>query len=146
MFELAREDRDSVIADMLKFVPGKERERVQRLTNEVVDLFEAQDTNALGVLYRAAEKKKFDEYVKKLKNYYEKEGKDVSVNIRSGPRNQNITVLRSILEKEEQIQNGKRDRKDRTYLPQPLQNLMKYPGAIKMEIFFFDCLRNLAKE
>ncbi|MDE1970373.1 MAG: hypothetical protein KGI50_02225 [Patescibacteria group bacterium] len=143
MFELAQRDREAVIMEILAFLPPEKREEAQKLAQRVTNCFEAQDANALSVLYRAAEKGRFDEYAQKLQEYHEKEGKNVPVDTRSSPRNGDIIVLRALLKKEEEIRRGEREPSDRNYLPRRSQNLVKHPGAIKMELFFFDCFQDI---
>ncbi|MBN2052079.1 hypothetical protein JW756_01115 [Candidatus Woesearchaeota archaeon] len=145
MYELNKEDRKQVVDDLALLIPNSKRCEARKIVNELADLFEGQDMNAVGLLYRSAEARRFDYYVKKLRVYYEQEGKNVPISIRSIARNQNIGVLKDIVEKENQIMNGSRPKSDRKYWPKQVQILARYLGSVKMELFFADCLKEITK-
>lgn len=144
-YELTPKKREAVFVPMLQLLPQSKRESAKKIINEIMDLYEGQDANAMGVLYRAAEKGCFEKYVKKLESYYEKEGKYVPVQFRHLARRQPLALLETILKQEEEIQAGKRPEKDRERWPKPLQNIHEHPESIKMELFFANCYKEIMK-
>jgi predicted RNA-binding protein with RPS1 domain len=146
MYELNKEERKRAIDELVLLMQYSIRDKARKTANNLADLFEGQDLNAVGLLHRAAETGKFDYYVKKLQDYYRQEGQNVSVDIRSVARNWNIGVLlRDIVEKETQIADKTRPRTDRKYWPKKIQILARYLGSVKMELFFADCFKELTK-
>lgn len=141
--ELESEHRTEVISTILGLLPEGERGKYQEGIAKLTKSFEGQDANTLGVLYRAAEKDRFEEFYNKLEEYYEKEGQHVSVERRGAARNVNSIVLEDIVKKETEIANKERDPKDRTYWPKKVQILAKNLGSVKMELFFLNCYREI---
>lgn len=143
MYQLTQTHRREVLDEMLKIVPDSDRKRIRDATNKIADLYEGQDANALGVLYRAAEKNRFGEYASRLESFYEKDGKHVPVSARALPVGQHLGFLSSLLMQEEQIERGKRPKEDRKRWPRQIQNILQYPEAIKMELFFGECYKEI---
>jgi len=143
MLHIPREQRSEFLDSIVAMFPEEKREDVITTVNDLADLYEGQDANIMGILYRAAEKKRFDEYAEKLQQHHQEHGNKVSWEGRSFVRGQDNTILRMLLMKEEQIQRGTRPEKDREYHPKVLQTMMKYPAAIREELFFLDCYREI---
>ncbi len=136
-------ERSGVLDELLELIPRGQRASARKTANKLADLYEGQDANVIGVLWRAAQRGKFDEYTRKLHDYYNTDGKNVPVNVRSLPAGQNPAILETLLKKEEQIAAGTRDPKDRSYHPRVLQNIMRHPEAIRMELFFLKCYQDM---
>ncbi len=137
--QIPLEQRKEMLDEMVLLVPIEKRQQALKVTNELADLYEGQDLNTIGVLWRAVQKGKFDEYAQKLREYYNSEGKNVAVEVRSLPAGMDPGILEMLLKKEEQIRSGDRDPKDRLYLPKIGQNIMVHPESIRMELFFLKC-------
>ena len=146
MYELNKKNRTKIRDSLVQLLPVPKQDEARKTIDNLADIFEGQDMNTVGLLYEAAEVGKFDEYATKLKEYYEQEGKNVSVENRSVARNQNIFVLRDIVAKENQIAEGARAKSDRDYWPNQVQTLAKYLGSVKMELFFANCFREIMKK
>ena len=143
MYQLTQTQRKEVLEEMLKLVPNSDGERIRDTTNKIADLYEGQDVNALGVLYRAVEKNRFDEFASRLETYHEDYGKNVPVSARPLPAGQHLGLLRTLLMQEEQIKNGERPLEDRKRYPHQIQMIVRCPEAIKMELFFADCYQDI---
>lgn len=141
--QIPLEQRKEILDEMVLLVPSEKRQQVLKVTNELADLYEGQDANTIGVLWRAAQKGKFDEYAQKVREYYNTEGKNVAVELRPLPAGMNPGILEMLLTKEEQIRSGDRDPKDRLYLPKAGQKVMVHPEAIRMELFFLKCYQDM---
>lgn len=137
MYQLNKKARNKTITTILATLPKNERGEKRAEVNEIVDLFEEQDANALGVLHRAAEKGRFEEYIGKLKDYYQREGKDVPVDERPIARFQPAGELSYWLKRN---RNGKADNPN---LPNEVKNLIEHPESIKMELFFAKCYEEI---
>jgi hypothetical protein len=146
MRELDKEQTKEVINEILTFLHKDKRNEANKNINDLVNLFEGQDMNTLGVLYNSAEKGRFEEFYKKLKDYYENDGKNVSVNNRVYARNVGAIILEDIVKKETEIANKERDPKDRKYWPRNVQMIAEHLDSVKMELFFLNCYREIAGE
>jgi hypothetical protein len=144
MFEINNSDRIDIINEIVKLLPSENIIEYKKNIEALTLLFEGQDANTLGVLYNAIEKGKFQDYYKKLKDYYESEGKNISVQERGFARNVNRIVLETILQKETEIANNERDPKDRKYWPRDVQMIAEHLGSVKMELFFLNCYKEIA--
>jgi hypothetical protein len=145
MYELNKEDRKRAVDELVLLIPHSKRDKARKNINNLADLLEGQDMNAVGLLYRAAEVGKFDYYVKKLQDYYKQDGQNVPIDTRIVARNQNIKMLRDIVEKETQIAAKSRPKADRKYWPRQIQILARYLGSVKMELFFADCFEEITR-
>lgn len=140
---MAQISTSDIINKLTGMFPADKRSVVKNTVSEIVGLYEGQDVNAMGVLWRAVEKDRFDEYATKLKEYHASEGKNVPVVARSVVVGQNTVILETVLKREEEIAQGIRPATDRQYLPKEIQKLANYLGAIRMELFFLKCYRDL---
>lgn len=146
MYELNPQKRKEVMGELLQLLPPSKRNEARKTVNELADLFEGQDLNTIGVLWRAAEVNKFDDYTAKLKDYYTREGQYISVRSRRTARNYNVGLLRAIAIQEKQIAEGFRPESERRYWPQQFRELIKDLGSVKMELFFADCFEEIMKK
>ncbi len=145
MYEINRDQRKEIVDEILKLISDN-KDITRKTIDDLVDKFEGQDMNAIGLLYRAAEASRFEEYVAKLNDYYTKDGQYVSVDNRKAARNYNITILRDIVNKETEIVNLERPASHRNYWPIEVQTLAKSLGSVKMELFFADCFQEIMKK
>lgn len=144
-YVVQEQDRENIASELVYMLPENERDGAKKKILEIADLFEGQDENAIGLLWRAAEHERFDEYAQKLLDYHQEKGQYVSPSDRRAISRANLQepVLRMMAQREEQIANGTRPAKDRTYLPEQMQKLITKRGAVNMELFFLDCYRDL---
>ena len=127
-------DIEGVVSGLVKLFPEEEKARVGEEARYLLSLYQGQEINTIGVLYGAAEKQRFDEFARKLKDYHEKTGKDVPIDDRALPIGVDVRVLERIV--------SPRGMKNPNFPPQ-LQNLQKHPEAVRMEIFFWNCYQEL---
>jgi hypothetical protein len=132
-----------VIDDLVEMLPQERRPECSQTLDNLANMYEGQDLNTMGIMWWAAKRDRFDEYATKLTEYHEEKAQHIPPEQRSAVAGQNIKVLKICLQKEYEIREGRRSPKDREYLPRQLQNLMTYTGAIELEIFFFNCYRDL---
>jgi hypothetical protein len=142
---LPKEERESMVAELVELLPAEGREEAKKKVMELSDLFEGQDLNTLGVLGRAAEKGRFDEYEQKLREYHQEKGQYVSPSDRKLICETQIPepILRMMAQKEDEIAMGTRPVEDRDRHPRKIAALMPKRGAVKMEIFFLDCYKEI---
>lgn len=147
MLQISVEERQEILRTFVRecHVPERKREGVFKTINELADLYEGSDSNVIGVLWRAMERgtEEFDKYAKKLQNYYKSKVAKIPANARSLVSGQDIATLEMLLQREEQIARGERVAKDRMFLPKYAQEMSKYPDAIRMELFFMDCYKEM---
>ena len=146
MYELTTDDRKGIVDEILRLLPGRDHDDTRRTIEDLADKFEGQDINTVGLLYRAAEAGKFDDYARKLDDYYEKEGQNIPVGERCYARNKDLRILRDIDQKETEIEAGTRPREHRSYWPLEIQGLARHLGSVKMELFFASCFQEVMKK
>jgi hypothetical protein len=136
MYQLDATKRQQAISQVLGLLPSKSRTEARRTMVSLVHLFEGQDVNVIGVLYRAAEKGRFDTYSERLRKYYALHGKEVPIEVRSLPFGQDVDILRSLISP---------NRQRNPNYPPKLEELRRNKRAVKMELFFFDCYEEIKK-
>ena|SRR3989344_3812035 len=138
MYQLDETKRDEFAGQLAELFPEIERTQVKKEAREISDMFEGQDINVLGILYRASEKGRFSEFTEKLRSYYETHSKNIS------PYHRKL------------IEENRFSKRDLEYflfrvstkqinrnLPKKLLELMDKPKAMEEELFFHECSDSL---
>src|SRR3989344_6663175 len=71
MYQLDETKRNEFASMVAELFPEIKRAKVKQEARELSDLFEGQDINVFGILHRASEKERFDEFKDKLRLYHE---------------------------------------------------------------------------
>lgn len=145
MYEIKKEERAGIIDELVRLLPDEKKADATTRVDHLADLYEGQDQNTIGVLWRAAEMGRFDEFAERLQEYHDEKGQHISVKERAYARNQDARVLNMLLQKEREIEAGTRHPKDRSYHPKALQDLARHVSSMEMELFFMDCYREMMK-
>ncbi len=143
MYKLPEKAQKDFIKTVCDLLHQKDREQAKSKLEELTRKYDGQEINTLSVMYWAAKRDKFDEYVTKLEDRYESDGKDITPHERSKVVNVQIDALEVCLRKELEIRDGRRSPKDRSYMPKVFQRIMRCPEAIQEELFFFECYQDL---
>jgi hypothetical protein len=128
--------RSQALTTVLRLLPEDQRTQARSEIESLVECFDGQEVNTLGVLYRATEKGKFHEFAGKLRDYYLREGKKVPLETRGLPIGQDVQILRHLISRAGQTNPN---------FPPQLEALQRSPAAIKMELFFFDCYEEIKR-
>ncbi|MBU1111533.1 MAG: hypothetical protein ABIG93_01035 [archaeon] len=139
MYQLEEQTRNEFADKVAGLVQESQRDRARQETRELSDLFEGQELNVTGVLYRAAENDRFYEFAGKLRDYHRNCGDNVSAEGREVVRGQDVRMLKMLLNQVE-IDNINPN------FPKELHKMTRYPDAIREELFFFKCYEDLMTE
>jgi len=138
-FWFTSEKKEEVLDILVREFPEEKREDTRTTASELMTQYEGQDYNVLGVLHRAAENGRFDEYVERLQAHYEEHVTDISPEDRRRVAGKNLDDLRYLLKRKRM----RPDPADMRNFPKKIQDMVQCPEAMELELYFESCYREI---